>query len=78
MEHRRSSFCCKRLSTAVERGPCGLPGRGVLELDLPAVTCRVLSRARYRIRGLPRGLDQAAALSLLGHHLLPNAPHAWA
>ena len=58
-------------------GPCGLPGRGVLELDLPAVICLVLSRARYCIRGLPRGLNQVAPVSLLGHHLLPDAPHSW-
>ena len=61
----------------MERGPCGLPGRGGLELDLFAIMCLVPSRARHCICGLPGGLNQAAPLSVLGHHLFPDAPHSW-
>ena len=61
----------------MERGPCGLPGRGGLELGQSAIICLVLSRARHCICGLPRSLNQAALVSVLGHHLFPDAPHSW-
>lgn len=58
------------------RGPGGLPGGGGLELGLSATTCLVLPRTRHCICGLPGGLNQAASLSVLGHHLFLDAPHS--
>lgn len=48
-----------------------------LELGPSALIALVPSRARNCICGLPGSLDQAASFSVLGHHLLPDAPHAW-